>query len=54
MGTKNKRETIKIIGYDDGIFELFVNGQRRNRVKSIEFKVSVEEVPTLTTTEFPI
>lgn len=52
-GLGDCKETIKIIGYSNGTFELFINGERR-RVTSIEFKVSLDELPQLTTTEIPV
>lgn len=45
-----RKEVVKIIGYDNGTFELIVNGQKR-RVSSIKFSVSINEAPTLITTE---
>ena len=50
---EEKKETIKISGYNNGCFELFIDGIKR-RVTKIEFKAGVDEVPTLTTTEIPI
>lgn len=50
MEIKLKKEVFKIVGYDTGAIELYVNGQKR-KVSEIKFEARVGEPTTLKTTE---